>query len=402
MVNIEIKPLWHRGKNNIGLYFSYNDKLAQQLRSIECEFSFSNRCWYIENTESNKRKLLFILKEYNYLVTDADRDSLKLETNLRADLGDYYLRECKELEKYLQLARYGMRTIEVYLNMAELFFGYFKDTTLDRITHVDIERFNYEVIIRRGYSSSYQRQMIGVIKLIYRQRPDVQIDWDLVTKAKVSRRLPEVLSQQEIILIISAIENIKHRAIISLLYAAGLRISELINLRIGDIDSGRMQIRIEQAKGRRDRYVALSDNILILLRNYFEEYRPEHYLFNGPDGGSYSVESIRKILRHACNRAGIRKHVSPHTLRHSYATHLLENGVDLRYVQELLGHRKPETTMIYTHVTKKKLLSIRSPFDLLFTKEPPPSPDINNPYFSTPNLLKGTDNSVKEPELTYF
>ena len=143
--------------------------------------------------------------------------------------------------------------------------------------------------------------------------------------------------------------------------------------------------------------ISSPEKVLILLTTYFEDYKPRNYLFNGQVGEQYSAESIRKVFKEACMKAGILKNVSPHTLRHSYATHLLESGVDLRYVQELLGHRKPETTMIYTHVTRKKLVSIKSPFDLLFGEG-----SINNPHFSTSKMLKGNDNQVEEPELMYF
>ncbi len=399
MVKVEIKPLWHKGKNQVGIFFRYDNNLRILLKNIGCEFSSTYRCWYMENTEMNKRVLMGVISGYELIIHPMDSAELKLSTNLRSDPTGENVLELQELKKYLQVSRYGNRTIDVYMNMAQLFLGYFKKSDLVMLTNDDIERFNFEVIISRKYSSSYQRQMHTVIKLLLARVNNLHINWDLVTRARTSRSLPEVLSLQEVLMIISAIENIKHRTIISLIYAAGLRISEVLELRIGDIDSMRMQIRIRQAKGRKDRYVVLSEKILVLLRNYYEEFKPQQYLFNGLGGEKYSAESIRKILKATCEKVGIRKHVSPHTLRHSYATHLLENGVDLRHVQELLGHSKPETTMIYTHVTRKKLLSIKSPFDLLFGPEYPaaPYPDISNP-----NLLKGTDNRVKEPELMYF
>jgi site-specific recombinase XerD len=252
------------------------------------------------------------------------------------------------------------------MDLARLFLGYYKQKKIEEITNEDVERFNYEVIIKRHYSSSYQRQLMGVLRLLFKRKRGIQLNMETIQRPRSEYTLPEVLSQEEVLAIISRIDNIKHRSIISLLYAAGLRISELINLKISDIDSNRMQIRIAGAKGKKDRYVALSDKILVLLKNYYTEYHPQVYLFNGQDKEKYSDESIRQILKEACRKAGISKKVSPHTLRHSYATHLLENGVDLRYVQELLGHSRPETTMIYTHVTQKTMISIKSPFDLLF------------------------------------
>jgi site-specific recombinase XerD len=150
-----------------------------------------------------------------------------------------------------------------------------------------------------------------------------------------------------------------------LAYSAGLRISELINVKINDIDSKRMQIRIEQSKGKKDRYTLLSPKLLEILRVYFKEYKPKELLFEGASGGNYSQRSIQAILKASMAKAGIKKHASVHTLRHSFATHLLENGTDLRYIQSLLGHESSKTTEIYTHITTKGFDQIKSPLDKL-------------------------------------
>ena len=148
-----------------------------------------------------------------------------------------------------------------------------------------------------------------------------------------------------------------------LAYSSGMRIGEIINLKITDIDSQRKQIKIEQGKGKKDRYTVLSERVLPLLRDYYKEYKPKHYLFEGPKEKQYSTTSIHVILQTAVIKAGIKKRVTMHTLRHSFATHLLEQGTDLRYIQELLGHKSSKTTEIYTHVSTKSLQRIKSPFD---------------------------------------
>lgn len=150
-----------------------------------------------------------------------------------------------------------------------------------------------------------------------------------------------------------ATENLKHRAILTVIYSSGLRIGELINLKIKDIDSERKQIRVEQGKGKKDRYTLLSLKTLDLLRTYFKEYKPKEYLFEGQEGGQYAARSIQTFFKEICQKVGIKKKVSVHTLRHSFATHLLENGTDLRYIQALLGHESPKTTEVYTHITTK-------------------------------------------------
>jgi len=380
MVNIEIKPIQHRGKSQIGLFFKYNEGLKEQLKDLGYIFSQTHQCWYIENNQENKRRLLQTIGNSVQIKVNSENSSfLKNNSNLRSNLTEEVQLELKEFEDYLVSVRYGSRTIEVYMDLARLFLGYYKNKRIEEITNEDVERFNYEVIIKRQYSSSYQRQLMGVLRLLFGRRKGIQLNLETIQRPRKEYRLPEVFSQEEVLAIIGSIENIKHRAIISLMYAAGLRISELTHLKISDIDSNRMQIRIACAKGKKDRYVGLSDKILVLLKNYFAEYHPKVYLFNGQERERYSEESIRQILKEACRRVGISKKVSPHTLRHSYATHLLENGVDLRYVQELLGHSRPETTMIYTHVTQRRMISIKSPFDLLFKDG-----NLSNP--ENPNL----------------
>lgn len=379
MVNVEIKPFKKRGKTQIGLYFKYDVAIKNILKSQLCEFSYSNKCWYKENNEQNRTELINALQsKANLIISKSDLEQLENSTNLKSNLTPEIQEELQSYRKYLQTRRYSERTVEVYMNLAEWFLGYFKGKPLTEITNADVEQFNYEIIIKRNYSSSVQRQLSGVIKSLFKRKNGIKLSLENLPKPRKEYNLPQVLSQEEVLAIISNIENIKHRATISLLYAAGLRISELINLKIADIDSDRMLIRVVQSKRNKDRYVSLSEKILILLRNYFADYQPKEYLFNGPDGGQYTGESIRLVLKAACKKAGIRKKVSPHTLRHSYATHLLENGVDLRYIQELLGHSKPETTMIYTHVTQKQLVTIKSPFDLLFKEKSNSAPENPN------------------------
>lgn len=176
-------------------------------------------------------------------------------------------------------------------------------------------------------------------------------------------RLPEVISKQDAKAMISATQNIKHRCILSILYSAGLRRNELINLKITNIDSKRMLINIKNGKGGKDRYSLLSRSVLEDLRKYYVEYKPKKYLFEGANGGTYSSTSINKIVEKAATRAGIRKKMTPHMLRHSFATHLLEAGTDLRHIQVLLGHNSSKTTEIYTHVAINSFNNIKNLLD---------------------------------------
>ena len=183
------------------------------------------------------------------------------------------------------------------------------------------------------------------------------------SKKMRERNLPNVLSEQEVLQILTSTDNLKHKAILSLIYSAGLRRGELINMKINDIDSKRMYVIIRQGKGRKDRYSILSEKVLELLRRYVKQYKPVEWLFEGQFGGQYGASSVQHILRDAVSRSKIRKTVTVHTLRHSFATHLLEHGVDIRYIQELLGHQSLKTTEIYTHITQRGLGKIKSPLD---------------------------------------
>jgi len=231
------------------------------------------------------------------------------------------------------------------------------------LTNRDVELFIESVFIKRNYSISTQRQFISAVKQFIQFFPETEISNMALTRPKKSKKLPTVLSPEEVIAIIQQTRNLKHRAFITLMYSAGLRIGELLSLKLSDFNLERKQLHIKNSKGRKDRYVTLADSFIPILKNYITTYNPKIYFVEGFLGKPYSASSVRKVLFRSCKAAGIHRKVTPHTLRHSYATHLLENGVGLRHIQELLGHAKPETTMIYTHVARKDLMDIASPLD---------------------------------------
>ncbi len=228
---------------------------------------------------------------------------------------------------------------------------------------------SYSLIVLQSYRptvlSSYQNQSINAIKFYYEQVLGRPVRTYYIQRPKKPKVLPNVLSEEEIQLILNKMDNLKHKCIISLAYSAGLRLGEVINLKLLDIDSKRNYIIVRQGKGKKDRYSLLSARVLELLRIYFKAYQPKEFLFEGQFGGPYSATSIHNILKAAVEKAGIKKRVTVHTLRHSFATHLLERGTDIRYIQELLGHQSSRTTEIYTHMTQKGLGKIKSPLDNL-------------------------------------
>ena len=273
-------------------------------------------------------------------------------------------RACPEsyLQK-LELKKYANNTVKTYISCFEQFINHLKDKELISIDENDIRLYLQE-LVQLKKSDSYINQMINSIKFYYEIVLGMPNRFYSIERPRKQERLPEILAKEEVIGIINSTANIKHKCIISLLYSAGLRRSELINLKLDDINSKRMLIKINQGKGRKDRMTLLSETLLIELRKYFKLYKPKTYLFEGPQSEKYSSSSVAKIVSRAARKAGINKHITPHMLRHSFATHLLEAGTDLRYIQVLLGHSSSKTTEIYTQVAVNTFSKIINPLDL--------------------------------------
>jgi integrase/recombinase XerD len=270
----------------------------------------------------------------------------------------------EHFKNYLISQRYSPNTIKTYTEALGVFFQFHSNKAAEQLEIADIIDFNTGYILRKNLSASYQNQVINAIKLFYRNRFNRVMDLNNIQRPRREKRLPNVLSKQEIKAILEAPTNLKHRAMLSLIYACGLRRSELLNLSLSDVHSDRNLLFIRQSKGKKDRVVPISNKIIEMLREYYKAYKPKTWLFEGQiPNTKYSEMSLAKVLKQALKKAGNQKPVSLHWLRHSYATHLLESGTDLRYIQELLGHASSRTTEIYTHVSTKNLQQIRSPFD---------------------------------------
>jgi integrase/recombinase XerD len=276
---------------------------------------------------------------------------------------DEILRKYKEL---LIQKRYSYNTQKIDCNYFKDFVLYFEDKNLEKVSMEQINSYLLGLIKTKNISISQQNQRINAIKFYYEKVLGKTKQYYEIHRPNRDKKLPKVLSKNEVKEILNSCNNIKHRCILMLIYSAGLRRSELINLKLADIDSERMVININGAKGKKDRISLLSENALHLLRQYYKEYKPKKCLFEGAKGGKYSPTSISNVLKNAAQKARIHKTVTPHMLRHSFATHLLEQGTDLRYIQELLGHNSSKTTEIYTHVSKKAIDKIRNPVDDFF------------------------------------
>ena len=355
----------HRKENQLLIQFSYHKKLIALVRSIKGSYwSKSLNTWYIKYSQENLQTILTVFKDITIVDTSKlhkkelfTRNLTKEQKNL---LNNFYL--------FLKGKRYSQSTIKTYTFFIADFINFYRKIPLNNLTNRAVELFIENVFITRNYSISTQRQFISALKIFIVFYPYTEINDLVLERPKKSRKLPNVLSQEEVLKIISSTQNLKHRAILVLIYSCGLRISELVNLELTDFHIQRKQLVIKNGKGRKDRYVSLADSFIPLLSNYYHSYKPKFYFVEGQKGGKYSTESVRQFLKKSCVKANIKKTVTPHTLRHSYATHLLENGVDIRYIQSLLGHAKPETTMIYTHVRRKDLMEIQNPLDIALQK----------------------------------
>jgi integrase/recombinase XerD len=244
------------------------------------------------------------------------------------------------------------------------FLIFYREKAIAEISNEDVIIYNNEYILKNNLSASYQNQIVNAIKLFFQTIRETKMMVDKIHRPKRSKLLPNVLSKEEIKLILNAHSNIKHKTMLSLIYSCGLRRSELLNLKPADIDSKRGIVIIRQSKGKKDRIAPLSPKILDMLREYYIGFKPKTWLFEGQNENTkYDERSLSNVLKQALTKSRINKPVSLHWLRHSYATHLLESGTDLRYIQELLGHSSSKTTEIYTHVSTKSIQQIKSPFD---------------------------------------
>jgi len=265
---------------------------------------------------------------------------------------------------WLESHRYPANTVRTYTTMMESFLRFVSPKEASECDASDLVAMVTEYILPRGLSYSYQNQLISAVKKFYREICREVIDPGAFTRPRTRHRLPNVLSKEEVKRILSASVNDKHRLVLSVIYGCGLRRSEVIMLEPEDIDYDRMLLTVRQSKGFKDRVVPLSVRLAEQIKDYIARHKPVMFIFEGQrQGAPYSATSVEKVFRVACQKAGIKKDITLHGLRHSYATHLLEAGTDLRYIQELLGHKSSKTTEIYTHVTEKSIQKIRSPFD---------------------------------------
>ncbi len=344
----------------------YNKALMNKIKDIPYNrWDNKNKWWTIPYSDIFVKELTAICENEGYNII-ADEEKIGIEEKQkrisRYDIANY--RDVPESyrQKLIEL-RYSNNTVKHYISAFEEFINYYQRFEIEAISEPQIKEYIRYLITERKISESYQNTAINAIKFYYEKVCKGQRKFYFLDRPKREKTLPEVLNTEEIRHLIKSTHNIKHKLIIMFGYSSGLRLNEINRIRLSDIDRERMQLRVNEGKGKKDRYTKLSAKILVFLDQYLDEYNPSDLIFTGSNGKSYSDRSIQNVVKAAVKRVGITKSVSTRTLRHSFATHLLENGTDLRYIQELMGHASSKTTEIYTHITTKGFDKIKSPMD---------------------------------------
>lgn len=334
--------------------FPYSPERIRKIKSIkEYNWNMQKKEWSVPFSNENVKMLQSLFKNeqvrFDFIKDNEAESALK------------FMDEC------LNLKGYSFKTRKTYIKHIRRFLS-FVQKKFDLIDEQDIRKYIL-FLLDNQVSHSYANQAISAAKFLFNDTLKQSREIETILRPKKENKLPSVLSFEEVKKILEALDNEKHKAILFLVYSSGLRVGEVVRLRLEDIDSKRMLIHVIQGKGRKDRYTLLSELALNQLRKYYSLYKPEKWLFPGQNKEEFLTErTVERVFEKACTLAEIRKKVSVHTLRHSFATHLLEGGTDLRFIQELLGHSSSKTTEIYTHVTQKSISNIQSPLDRLSNK----------------------------------
>lgn len=361
----------HKGEARILVQFPYNTSLISKIKTIAgAKFSGSKKCWHIPDNAVSEAALRLAFAGLSEIVADGKpvqtSDSLKKEEKPEPlqSLTPEIARQVEQFKKWMEHKRYSSQTIKTYVDALNIFLKYIQPPSVHDIKNEDVVLFVTGYILPRKLSFSYQNQVVNALKLFYREIVRSNLNIMELERPRTQKKLPNVLSVEEVMLILQSADNYKHKTMLSLIYSCGLRRSEALNLKPHDIDSKRNILIIRNAKGYKDRVVPISDKMIMMINEYMRRSRPREWLFEGyVPGQRYSETSLQEVFKAALKKSGIIKNASLHWLRHSYATHLLETGTDLRYIQELLGHKSSKTTEIYTHVSNRELIKIRTPFE---------------------------------------
>ncbi len=368
--HITLKHLLIGNTKMIGIQF-YPDKVIQALikELPNPKWSKEFSMVYLVDTEENLDRIFKTFRGIAWINGNSFFKEKPIRDNQPIAININWYRNRSKTTSYkyvpeaylakLELKRYALNTCKTYIVQFEKFINHFPNKTITTLSELEIRAY-LQYLIQQNKSNSYINQAINSIKFYYEVVMEMPNRFYSIERPRKEQKLPNILAKEDILRMIELTKNIKHKCIISLLYSSGLRRGELLNLKLTDIDSKSMLIKIRLAKGNRDRYTVLNQSVLHNLRKYYSVYQPKLYLFESIEPErKYSAASVLKIVSQAAKKAKIKQSVHPHMLRHSFATHLLEEGIDLRYIQVLLGHQSSKTTEIYTHVAIKKFKDVK-------------------------------------------
>lgn len=394
MLTVSLKPLHHRNQECIGIYYQHQPSLHTIIKKLPgIKWSQTHHCWYFPLDNDSYSKVYSVLKEKVELDISLLKEYLEKRRKIAATtaspasvknivkkiplsspvlrLSTENLRALEKFVQYLKLRAYSESTIRTYRNEFVQLLQLLNKKPVNELTIDELKRYMVFAMEKQGINENTAHSRLNALKFYFEQVLGREKFFWEIPRPKKPLLLPKVLSEDELGKLFRGLVNIKHKAMLFTAYSAGLRVSEVAALKIKDIDSGRMQILIEQAKGKKDRYVTLSPVLLDILRAYMKKYKPkpEIYLFESErTGGAYPTRTIQRIFQLAKQKAKIGKEAGIHSLRHSFATHLLEKGTDIKYIKDILGHFDIRTTERYLHVSKKNLVNIISPLDDLWRK----------------------------------
>jgi integrase/recombinase XerD len=347
---IQYSPEIHKNQNVIFVRFTYDVNLVSEIKKwTGSSWSRSQKSWYVP--DNNFYRLKFDLE---------NRDPFFFQNQKIDPINQL---EYNRFISTLQLKGYSPNTLRTYCSEFVQFLQILKSYSVLNCDQELVRRYMLYCINDLKLTENSLHSRINAIKfyfekVLFRERMFLEIP-----RPKKQSKLPKVIHISDVKTIFEKTTNLKHNTLLKLCYGMGLRVSEIVNLKVKDIDSKSMQVFVERAKGKKDRYANLPESILEQLRKYYTIYKPTNYLFEGQYGGKYSIRSAQQIFKDALKNAKVNKTLGIHSLRHSFATHLLEKGTDVRFIQELLGHKDIRTTLLYTSVSDKSIRNIKSPLD---------------------------------------
>ena len=357
----------HRNDNQILIGFKHDRALIDVVKHLpNAKWSTTLKRWYIKNNPENLKLIFSVFK--GHATLDVGALPFKRHDNVviaepSAKRSNLKLTVPNDFILYMKRQRYSHNTVSIYTSFVKAFMEFIHPKALSLGELKDIERFIDHLVNDKDVAVSTQNQAINALKCYYENMEGWGKFAHEIKRPRKENKLPKVIGELEVLRMIQVCDNLKHKLILAMLYASGLRLGELLHLRKTDVHTDKNIIFVRGGKGKKDRTTLLAEHLKPLLYHYIEACKPNYWLFEGPDRTAYSASSVNKIIKTMGKRAKLERNISAHMLRHSFATHLLEQGLDLRYIQQLLGHGSSKTTEIYTHVSSKALANIKSPLD---------------------------------------